>query len=329
MRFKSYRVRSMAEAMARIAEDLGPNAVIVESRPLSRGLLGRFGRGGYEVTAAVDEGYSLQQEVAELRSSLRLLLEETMDDTSLLGRRLKEAGVAAEVVASLLSEAKERQDPDALRSRLEELLGAPQPILLSEARAKVVAFVGPTGVGKTTTLAKLAARFAIAEKVAVGLVSADSHRLAAAEQLRTYAEVLGVPMRVANNPREMAEAVRSFQDQDLVLVDTGGRSHQNALQLAELREVLAAARPDETHLVLSLSSDPETALRQAEAFRAVGVDKVLLTKRDEAERLGLVVNLAYKGYRPFSYVTTGQRVPEDIEPFSPRPVVRSLLGVRT
>jgi flagellar biosynthesis protein FlhF len=325
LRFKSYRVQNMAEAMERIGAELGPDAVIVEARPVSRaGLFGRLFPQGFEVTAAVDESRSLEREVAALSATLRHLLAESSDPLAKLRQRLLDAGVAAEAVARLTTGEGAPADEAALRRRLEELLGAPQPILLRDDRCRVVALVGPTGVGKTTTLAKLAARFAITEGVRVGLVTADTYRIAAVQQLHTYADILGVPMAVASYPAEMAAAVDHLRDRDLVLIDTGGRSHQNDMHMAELKALLEAARPDETHLVLSLASDPLAAARQAEAFRRVGVHKVLLTKRDEAERVGLAVNVAQAGIGPFSYVTMGQRVPEDIEPFSPRPFVRSL-----
>ena len=316
--------------MTRIAQELGPHAVIVESRPIRGGLLGRLVR-GYEVTAVVDEGPALRAEVADLRSDVRRLLEEVVDRRQVWRARLLEEGVAREAVDHLVPQRDGGGEgaPDiqeALRVRLEELLGAPRPIVLGEGR-RVVAFVGPTGAGKTTTLAKLAARFAVGEGVKVALVSADTYRLAAVEQLKAYADILGAPFAVAAYPDEMRRCLERFADVDLVLVDTGGRSHQDAMHMAELAALVAAASPDETHLVLSLSQDPKTGMSQALAFRRLGVNRVLLTKRDEAERLGLLVNLAFARVGPFSYVTTGQRVPEDIEPFSPRPFVRTLLGV--
>jgi flagellar biosynthesis protein FlhF len=176
-----------------------------------------------------------------------------------------------------------------------------------------IAFIGPTGVGKTTTLAKVAAQLKLHRGLSVGIVAADTYRIAAVDQLRTYAEILGLPMEVASSPREAAEACARLGDCDAILIDTAGRSQNDCMKLSELRAFLAAAEPDETHLVLSATVGARTLAREAEAFGALGVDRLALTKLDEAAAFGTLVSLVASFGKPLSFLTHGQEVPDHIE----------------
>ena len=177
----------------------------------------------------------------------------------------------------------------------------------------VLALVGPTGVGKTTTLAKLAANLKLKERHRVGLVTLDTYRIAAVEQLKRYADIIGSPLRVVSNPDELREAVTAMADMHFVLIDTAGRSPNDAVKLAELRELLGAIKPDEVHLVLSCTSTPSCVDLAVREFDKVRVDKIVFTKLDEAAHAGVVLNVAHRSRKPLSYVTTGQDVPNDIE----------------
>lgn len=180
--------------------------------------------------------------------------------------------------------------------------------------AKVIALLGPTGVGKTTTVAKLAANHKLRYGQKVGLITADTYRIAAVEQLRTYADIVGLPMKVALTPNDMRDAIESLRNCDLVLVDTAGRSQHDAGKLDELRAFLQAASPDEQHLVLSIASSESVIVRAAERFGALGPARVILSKLDEAEDFGVIANIASRIGLPVSHVTTGQEVPDHIEP---------------
>ena len=178
---------------------------------------------------------------------------------------------------------------------------------------RVVALVGPTGVGKTTTIAKLAANFRLREKRRVGLITVDTYRIAAVEQLRTYADIIDLPMEVVSTPREMREAVARMSDLDLVLMDTAGRSPRDEVQDSEsCKSMLAEAEPDEVHLVLSAAGGARSLAATAEKFADVGTTALLLTKLDEATGLGNLLSLARTCGLPFSYLTDGQNVPDDI-----------------
>lgn len=224
--------------------------------------------------------------------------------------------------------------PAVLLESIEKLLPPSQPIQFStERRPKVVALVGPTGVGKTTTIAKLAAHFKLREKKHVGLITIDTYRIAAVDQLRAYAEILNIPLQVVLTPAEMRSAMESMRDLDVLLVDTSGRSQNDAPRLAELRAFLDAARDAaggavdmETHLVLSCTSHPTQLVQVAEKFAAMGVDRVVFTKLDEAVGLGVILNVSHRLNLQLSYLTTGQDVPEDMEVGHRRRVAELILN---
>jgi len=202
---------------------------------------------------------------------------------------------------------------------IERLLPPAEPLDLSGG-LKVVALVGPTGVGKTTTIAKLAAHFKLRAGRRVGLITADTYRIAAVDQLKAYAEILDLPLEVVLTPDEMAEAVRRLADLDLVLIDTSGRSQKDHARLQELRAFLEAARQAvagrgtmEAQLVLSCTAHPRQLSEVRDRFAPLGAAKVVFTKLDEAVGVGVVLNLARQLGMHLSYLTTGQDVPDDIE----------------
>jgi flagellar biosynthesis protein FlhF len=190
----------------------------------------------------------------------------------------------------------------------------PLPERSTDGRPLTVALIGPTGVGKTTTLAKIAATCKLKKGMSVGLITADTYRIAAVDQLRTYANIIGLPLKIALTPAEMRHAVHSLGDCDLILIDTAGRSQNDGGKLAELQQFLHAADPHEVHLVLSSTASEKVLLNEAEAFGSIGVDKVVLTKLDEAVSFGVLINVMRRIGTELSFVTTGQEVPDHIEP---------------
>ncbi len=209
------------------------------------------------------------------------------------------------------------EEPALLKTRIarmvESELAVCGPIRLSRGQRRVAALIGPTGVGKTTTIAKLAANFRLRENRRVGLITVDTYRIAAVEQLRTYAEIIDLPMQVVSAPREMREAVQRFAGFDLILIDTAGRSPKDEIKIRELRAILNEARADEVHLVIS-SVVGAKALRQIiDHFQTASPTALLLTKLDEAPSLGGLLPVLSEGRLPLSYLTNGQNVPDDIE----------------
>jgi flagellar biosynthesis protein FlhF len=191
---------------------------------------------------------------------------------------------------------------------------------------RVWAFVGPTGVGKTTTVAKLAARFALQGQLRVGLITVDTFRIAAVEQLRTYARIMDVPVRVALSAEDFKRAVDEFSDRDLILVDTAGQSPRDEQALGELMALFPEEVETEVHLVLSVTTrtrDLEDILRH---YQPVKVGRLVLTKLDETRCHGPILHLPLVSKLPLSYLTIGQNVPDDIEPVGPDTVAHYLLG---
>jgi flagellar biosynthesis protein FlhF len=217
-----------------------------------------------------------------------------------------------------------------VKSRIAEMLESEirvaGPITTDANRCRVVALVGPTGVGKTTTIAKLAANYRLREKRRVGLITVDTYRVAAVEQLRTYADIIDLPMEVVATPREMREAVSRMSDLDLVLMDTAGRSPRDEVKIQELKSMLGEAEPDEVHLVLSSTAGAKSLINTAERFADVGTTAMLLTKIDEAHGLGHLVSLVRGCPLPISYLTDGQNVPDDIRVAERRELAHELLG---
>jgi flagellar biosynthesis protein FlhF len=203
------------------------------------------------------------------------------------------------------------------------------PITITPGCCRVAALVGPTGVGKTTTIAKLAANHRLKEKRRIGLITVDTYRIAAVEQLRTYADIIDLPMQVVSTPREMREAVRRMDDLDLVLLDTAGRSPKDEVKLQELKSFLNEACASEVHLVLSSTASQRTLQQTAERFAAVGTTALILTKLDEAPGLGNVLPLLRDSRLPLSYMTNGQNVPDDIETAEATRVARLILGMES
>ena len=181
------------------------------------------------------------------------------------------------------------------------------------APGRVVAFVGPTGVGKTTTIAKLAAYHHVVARRRVAILTVDTYRIGAVEQLRTYAEILDVPCEVAVTPGDVTMALGRHRDADLIFLDTTGRSPRNEMGIGELRPFLGAAKPTETHLLLAATGRISDLVETADRFRSLGVNRLGFTKLDETGSYGPLFNVSYLADLPLGYLTTGQEVPDDIE----------------
>jgi len=224
----------------------------------------------------------------------------------------------------------ELTQPDLLRSRLVRMIAddlhIAGPIDATAGQRRLVALVGPTGVGKTTTIAKLAANFRLGQQLRVGLITVDTYRIAAVEQLRTYADIIDLPMHVVSTPREMGQAVDRTKNLDLVLIDTAGRSPRDDVKIRELRAFITEAAADEVHLVLSATASSRVLRQTVERFAAVEPNRLILTKTDESPGLGATLPVLQRGELPLSYLTHGQNVPEDIAPAHARGVAEMIVG---
>lgn len=387
MDVKTYRARTMQEALALVRRELGPEAAVLQTREVRPGWRSLFGasrqievvasnevnvpsrlarraetvnplpkaEGAMTSTLESSPGFEweakklfrdeLKGQLNELHSLVEDLCRrsrvspgpEWSDGLFRLYAELIEADIGEDSARDLIerlrreSPGREIDDPEQAKARLlrmiEEEIPIAGPIRLTPGKRRLVALVGPTGVGKTTTIAKLAANFRLRDKRRVGLITVDTYRIAAVEQLRTYADIIDLPMRVVATPHEMRDAVESMADLDLVLLDTAGRSPQDEVKLRELKLFLAEAAADEVHLVLSSTASPATLLRTAEKFSAVGTTSLVLTKLDEAAGLGNLLSLWRACKLPLSYLTNGQNVPDDIAPADRRRLARDVLGI--
>lgn len=216
-------------------------------------------------------------------------------------------------------------------NRIVGILGEPDSLDISKkskSDAKVAAFIGSTGVGKTTTIAKLSADFILNRKLEVGLITADTYRIAAVEQLKTYADILGVEIEVVYNPNDLAEYVEIMRSlNDVILIDTAGRSHKNAENLKDLEELLAVVPACEIFLVMSLTTKYEDLLSIIKTYSAIADFKIIFTKLDETLYYGSILNVCYETGKHVSYVTMGQNVPDDIETVKPEKIAKALLGL--
>lgn len=190
----------------------------------------------------------------------------------------------------------------------------------------LIHFVGPTGVGKTTTIAKLAADLKLKQKKKVALLTSDTYRIAAVEQLKTYANILNIPLEVIFSPADLKQAVLKLKDYDVILMDTAGRNYQNDLYVSELNNLLSFRERSETVLVLSLTSKYSDMVAIAEQFQKIRVDKVLFTKADETHSYGSIINLTNRFHMELSFLTFGQNVPDDIARIDPKHVASLILG---
>ncbi len=207
--------------------------------------------------------------------------------------------------------------------------GQPQPIELAENAPKLVFFVGPTGVGKTTTIAKIASRFKVEKGKKVALLTADTYRIAAADQLRTYANILDTPIKVIYSLEELNDTLKEWKDYDLILIDTAGLSHKNEEQRNDIKNLITGASEEyekEIYLVLSATTKYRDLKDIVDVYQKEFKFKLIFTKLDETNCYGNMLNMKLYTGADLSYVTYGQNVPEDIEVFNMQKIVKILLG---
>ena len=267
----------------------------------------------------------LQSELAQMKAMLVQVVskEKTPEDEMSLQQALKqqevEPDIIDDVVLQLPAEAilADKDTPLALEGLTKYLADNVQMadgLELKSRKRKIAALLGPTGVGKTTTLAKIAAQCVLEKGVSTAFITADTYRISAVEQLKTYADILGLPIAIVYTPDELKEAIQKFRQKQLILIDTAGRSQHNRRQMAELKEFLAVNQNIEKYLVLSATTKNEDAKDILDKFSGCKPDKVIFTKTDETKSLGIILNILRRKEMRLSYLTNGQSVPDDIVP---------------
>jgi flagellar biosynthesis protein FlhF len=330
VRLKSYFSGTVEAAMELAQKELGEDALLVNARPAmpeTRGL------GAYEVVfgippqveatvaaksataafnaparAAANE--SLAQGIAELKREMermtrafrsgRVPAPQAAQDNLLIEQEL-DSSLAAKVTEG---------------TPLVDLFEVDATLGVLAAARRVVALVGPPGVGKTTTLAKLAARFGIASRKPAFILSADVYRIAAAEQLRSLAAILGIGFEAAETPAAMSQALEAHRGKDWIFIDTPGLAAGEMEDGAELAALIASHPEIDSHLVLSASMKPADLARVIDRYEIFHPKTLLFTRLDETERYGALVNEAVRRGLPISFLSTGQQIPDDLEPAS-------------
>jgi len=372
VQIKRFEAASTQEALSKIKNELGPDAVVLSTRKLRSGRVPLF-----EVTAAVDErpegqrvkplplsagapqaaptggdeetlASTLRREVEEIKTKLAetatrpfpygefMEMKEMLDtffDTMGFQRKEKLSGALLKIYHHMVSigvsrsrafllvstlnrnlPAVDLQDEEGLYRVAEKLLARSIGLSYRSAeRKRICAFVGPTGAGKTTTLAKIAARSALEERLKVGLITTDTYRIAAVEQLKTYARIMEIPIEVVSDKTAFRRALAKLSDRDLVLVDTPGKSSVEPGYIDKLRDLFHLENPVETNLLLPLTSSQDNLSENLARFKPVGYQSIIFTKLDESRHFGMIYNVIDQERKPVSYVTNGQNVPQDIE----------------
>lgn len=320
---RTFQASSMPEALALVKRELGESAVILGTRSCSRAGLGSLiGRSGVEITAAPPDAVNprRQQLLPVRQESQRPGVPEQVYPYY---QKLVQSEVAQELASRLarraarLARGRRVDSARALHQVLCQTIAMLIPITggvdLTGQTLRRVALVGPAGGGKTTTLAKLAAHFKLRLKKRVAIVSLDMQRLGTNEQLRRYAEIIGVPMHTAQTVATVKNVLSGLEAVDLVLIDTHGVCAGDRAHFGRLATVLRAARPDEVHLVLPASMLASVQARMAQRFAPLGVSRVVLTHLDEAVGLGVILNAIARLQWGLSYITDGETIPNNIQ----------------
>ena len=372
MKVKKYVASSMPEALDKVRNELGTDAVILSSKAVyTGGFLGLFKKRNIEVVAAIDPELELNkprpikqqrvEQVTEIRKpesiasnkqqqivieelrSLRKWMEKTADKTE---QRLPAAfqsvkehliteEVEEEVVDQLISLMLDQNQADDVtiqeamqktKQQLEYLFSS-QNCGAIQFEQKFIHLVGPTGVGKTTTIAKLAAKSMLKDGKKVALITTDTYRIAAIEQLKTYSNILDIPLEIAYTMEDYQKARLKFQAYDLVFVDTAGRNFRDPKYVAELGKVVDLEHDIETYLVLSATTKAKDILSLYDQFKSIPLKKLIFTKTDETSTYGALLNLVSKKKIGIAYLTHGQNVPDDIRAATPNLLANLLIDM--
>ena len=359
MKVKKFQAETMPEAMKKVKNELGPDAVILNSKVVKKGgFFGLFKKSFTEVIAAIDPVDHSETEterqwksrntsssssssdenrkiMKELRDMKTMLENQKTEYPPILQRTFEymiENEMTKEHAAMLLEAVMEKYETP-------EEFGEARRLITLELYEKIkhcsfgmptfqkkfIHLFGPTGVGKTTTLAKIAAFAVMNQQLRVGFITTDTYRIAAVEQLKTYAKILDVPLEVAYNPEDYRTAKEKFKDYDLVLVDTAGRNFRDGSFVQELKTIVDFNEESNNFLVFGLTSKYSDMKEVIAQFKDIPIDQMIFTKKDETSRIGNAVNMALSEQMGVAYITNGQNVPDDIEEASAMGLSRMMM----
>jgi flagellar biosynthesis protein FlhF len=362
MKVKKYRGTDYRKILRRMKAEMGEKVVVLYSGMRERrGILRLFGRREYEIVAG--SGFRLvkdyetssvhrvpktlpdatRQEIQEIKAMLVEIKnrvvhqrlkgcpQELFQEYMLLIQNKVSEDLAMQIIKNVEKSLSpnDLKNPEFVRETMRRIISTiihcADGIGFRNDQTRV-AFVGPTGEGKTTTLAKLAAIYKFKFGKRVAIIANDTYRIAATAQISRIAERLEIPVRIAPNPHDVQRAVQEFKGHQLILLDTAGRSQRHTQRLQELAEILTSFHPHEVHLVISLTNQPDVLLDAIQRFSDHRFDKIIVTKLDEVVKYGVILDVVSRIHHALSFITTGQEIPKDIEIADPDRLARLIIG---
>lgn len=273
---------------------------------------------------------SLVNEMAEMKNMLNtmMLTGTNSSGKSELQKKFEGYDLDSETIEEVISrirlDKRDADETEKVKAALREMID-----IKKQSDEHVMVLVGPTGVGKTTTIAKLAGRLSLIEKKKVGLITVDTYRIGAIEQLKTYADIMNIPFKVVFSIKDMEKSIEEMKECDIILIDTTGRSSKNIMQISELGAFIRKTNSNNIHLVMSSTTKNSDIITIVEGYKVLNYNNVIITKLDETSTYGSILNILYYAKKPLSYVTTGQNVPDDIKCLKPDEVINLILGAET
>lgn len=381
MQIKRYEALSINEGMAKIKDELGPNAIILSNKRL-KGERGSF----VEMLAArdkcctsisnlsnikdksselailnSDEAFfpfrteidqlkllimdtrkkaDIQSELTELKETLNALFDmlgiqkngTVSSHLSKIYYHFISIGISRQSAFQIVEELKNNHSQRDLED-YNNLLKIAEGIIKRSittfykdiTKKRVISFVGPAGSGKTTTLAKLAAQYLFGDKLNIGILTTDTYRIGATEQLRIYADIMGLPLKLICKKEEFKESLDEFGEKDIILIDTPGKSYRDEDYLLGLKELFNVESSIEKNLILDITANRENMIETAEKFGIIDYDNIIFTKLDEANNFGPIYNIIDYAGKPVFYITNGQNVPQDLEEVGPGRLARLIV----
>lgn len=281
----------------------------------------------YENSIVEKNNDDLIKEVQQMKGMLNKIMSNPYGNVgkSELQLKLENSDLNQNVTKKILSSINimedDRKDEEKLKEVVQNMIKVDNKEL-----SNAVVLIGPTGVGKTTTIAKLAGRLALIEKKKIGLITIDTYRIGAVEQLRTYADIMNIPFKVVFTIKDMEKTVQDMKDCDAILIDTTGRNSKNKMQISELRAFIDKIKTDNIHLVISCTTKNRDIDAIINGYSQLNYNDIIITKLDETCTYGSILNILQSAKKPISFVTTGQNVPEDIKTMSSEELTKLVLG---
>lgn len=282
----------------------------------------------------VEELKTLINKVIENKNTISEHVDESIEESNTLNldslkEQLNNLDIDEDFYDDIINMALDYKDEDVSETEILRDIFERDILVTNKGLNGKVVLVGPTGVGKTTTIAKLAGRLALVEKKKVGLITIDTYRIGAIEQLKTYAEIMNIPFKVVITIKEMENAIESMEDCDVVLIDTTGRSSKNTMQISELRAFVQKANPDHVNMVISATTKNKDIKGILKGYSELEYESVIVTKLDETTAYGSIYNISRNSNKPISFITIGQNVPDDIKLSTKEELTRFILGEET